>query len=89
MPWPEKVPGAVQCSLRAGAESAAEPGTAGVARRLAAPIAAGRFRLVDFRAGFAEAEQPWPRDPECAACASGAYIDPGPSDLDNRSAPRR
>ena len=37
---------------------------------LAAPVAAGRFRLVDFRAGFVETEQPWPRDPDCAACAS-------------------
>jgi len=36
----------------------------------AAPVAAGRFRLVDFRAGLAETEQPWPRDPDCAACAS-------------------
>jgi len=36
----------------------------------ASPVAAGRFRLVDFRAGFNETEQPWRRDPNCAACAS-------------------
>lgn len=36
----------------------------------AAPVAAGRFRLVDFRDGVTETEQPWPRDPDCAACAT-------------------
>jgi molybdopterin/thiamine biosynthesis adenylyltransferase len=36
----------------------------------AAPAAAGRFRVVDFRCGVTETEQPWPRDPDCAACAA-------------------
>jgi molybdopterin/thiamine biosynthesis adenylyltransferase len=36
----------------------------------AAPVAAGRFRVVDFRCGVTETEQPWPRDPDCAACAA-------------------
>jgi hypothetical protein len=37
---------------------------------LAPPAAAGRFRVVDFRGGITETEQPWPPDPDCAACAA-------------------
>jgi molybdopterin/thiamine biosynthesis adenylyltransferase len=36
----------------------------------APPAAAGRFRLVDFHGGVTETEHPWPRDPDCAACAA-------------------
>ncbi|HET8660199.1 MAG TPA: ThiF family adenylyltransferase [Micromonosporaceae bacterium] len=48
----------------------------------APPVAAGRFRLVDFRAGVAETEQPWPPDPDCAACASVPAAGAEPSGVD-------
>jgi molybdopterin-synthase adenylyltransferase len=46
------------------------------------PVAAGRFRVVDFRGGVTEIEQPWPRDPDCMACASVPTIGAEPSDGD-------
>jgi molybdopterin-synthase adenylyltransferase len=36
----------------------------------APPVAAGRFRIVDFRNGILETEQLWSPDPGCAACAA-------------------
>ncbi|HEV2782176.1 MAG TPA: ThiF family adenylyltransferase [Actinophytocola sp.] len=47
----------------------------------AAPAAAGRFRVVDFRAGGTETDQPWPRDPDCAACAA-VPTRPAPAGVD-------
>jgi hypothetical protein len=48
----------------------------------AAPVAAGRFRVVDFRGGVTETVQRWPRDPDCPACARVPAGRTDPDDVD-------
>jgi molybdopterin-synthase adenylyltransferase len=46
------------------------------------PVAAGQFRVVDFRGGATETEQRWPQDPDCTACARVPAVRAEPHDAD-------
>ena len=57
--------------------------------RIAPPVAAGAYQLIDFAGSCATSVDPWPKDPTCEVCATAPRVPCAPTPRSARTSPVR